>query len=326
MSDTAVMPVSVPVSLDALEAILRDELEAANAALVTVSPVLRHLLACDANSVFSDEIVARVRGMAGDLARQLLDELHAATGATERCEHGPAEVAALSAAFVQSPAFLAHLHALALEFHLTERLQSRLSLDPVLPPLLQTLIASNDRTTAAQAMKLLAAQARFCQSARRMQLPLHELPGDLLHAALIAMRTLAGVEPDADARAIVAEAAVRTGHDESRSRLGLIARLISGLGGGITTALSITDAGAAMFLTALSMASGQDRDLCVLSTSEGQVARLALALRTAGLKPSTIEEQFLVLHPEIALPEGFDRLGSDRAAALLAAAGALPGH
>jgi hypothetical protein len=322
MSDFAVMTASA----DAIEGILRDELANGDAAQGTITPILRHLLANDDSSVFSDEIIARVRGMAADLARQLLDELVRADGEDERREHTVGEIAALSAAFIDNATFLRHLHALALEFQLTERLQSRLALDPVLPPLLQTLIASDDQTTASRAMKLLAAQARFVQSARRMQLPLHELPGDLLHAALVAMRTLAGVEPQADRRAELAEVAVRTSHDESRNRLGLLARLVASMGAGAASALSVTDAGPALFVTALSFATGQERDLCVAATNEAQVARLALSLRAAGLKPAAIEEQFLAFHPEIALPEGFDRLGSDRAAALLAAAVSLPGH
>jgi hypothetical protein len=50
-------------------------------------------------------------------------------------------------------------------------------------------------------MNLLAAQARFGQAQRRMRLPLAELPGDLLHGALIAMRHVVGTESTADARA-----------------------------------------------------------------------------------------------------------------------------
>jgi hypothetical protein len=56
----------------------------------------------------------------------------------------------------------------------------------------------------------------------------------------------------------------------------------------------------------------------VLSFADRQFARLALALRAAGLKQQAVEEQFLYLHPEISLPDGFDRLRADRAAALLA--------
>ncbi len=61
----------------------------------------------------------------------------------------------------------------------------------------------------------------------------------------------------------------------------LLARLVTGMGGGAIAALSVDHAGAAIFLTALSIGSGQDRDLAVLSTNDRQLARLALALRAA---------------------------------------------
>jgi len=97
------------------------------------------------------------------------------------------------------------------------------------------------------------------------------------------------------------------------------------MGGGATAALSITHAGVGIFLSALALASGQDRDMAVLATNEGQLARLAIALRASGLKPQSIEEQFDSLHPEVSLPEGFDQLGSDTAAALLARSASFPG-
>jgi hypothetical protein len=170
-------------------------------------------------------------------------------------------------------------------------------------------------------MGLLASQARFVQAQRRMQLPLGELPGDLVHAAVLAMRGQAGN----DEAAAAAEQAIRAGYDEGRSRLGLISRLITGMGGGATAALSITHAGTAMFISALALGSGQDRDMAVLATNEAQLARLALALRAAGLRQQAIEEQFVSLHPEVALPPGFEQLGSDHAAALLARSAAYPG-
>ena len=80
-----------------------------------------------------------------------------------------------------------------------------------------------------------------------------------------------------------------------------------------------------MFLSALALASGQDRDMAVLATNEGQVARLALALRAAGLRGNSVDEQFVSLHPEIVLPDGFDALSADRAAALLARSAVYPG-
>ena len=303
-----------------VEAVLRQELAHADALLGTISPILRHLLANDDHSVFSDEIIARVRGMMEHLARQLLDALGEAAGETERVEHPPEPVAALVDSFVVHSPFLTHVHALALEWQLTERLQARLALDPVLSPLLQSLIAAPEGETAGQAVALLAAQARFAQAQRRMELPLGELPGDLLHAAVLALHSVAGSEAVDQAGA--AERLIRGRHDPARSRLGLLTRLVAGMGGGATAALSVTHAGVALFATALGIASGHDRDMAVLATNEGQLARLALALRSAGLKPAAIEEQFLTLHPDVSLPDGFDALSPDSAAALLARTGA----
>lgn len=304
MSDVA----AHPRTTDPVELRLREALEQGDAVLGTVAPVLRHLLASDDSGLFGDAILARVRGMTADAARQL-------------AEQAEADPALLAAALTDNPAFLGHVHALVLEWQLTERLQATLALDPVLSPLLQALIGSADETTAALAMKFLAAQARFGQSQRRMRLPLAELPGDLLHAGLVAMRGVAGTQPEADRRAAVAEAAIRADYDESRSRLGLAARLVTGMGAGAIAALSIHHAGAAMFLSALAVASAQDRDVAALSTSETQRTRLALALCAAGLRPATIEEQLLALDPDSALPQGIERMPPDRAAALLAMAG-----
>lgn len=156
-----------------------------------------------------------------------------------------------------------------------------------------------------------------------MQLPLLELPGDLLHGALIALRTVSS--PDLDTLAEQAEATLRQAYDEARSRLGLAARLVSGLPEGGLAALSLGHAGTALFLTALSLGSRQDRDLVALATDDSQLARLALALRACGLKQAPVEEQFLTLHPDIALPEGFEQIGPDRAAAMLATGALMTG-
>lgn len=308
-----------------VEELLREDLAAGDAQIGTYGPILRHLLASDEYSVFSDEIIARVRGMTTDMARQLLDEIAIAAEAGEEREHQSEAVVALVSCFVANPGLLRHCHALAIEWHLAERLQNRLALDPVLSPLLQALIASSENNTATHAMALLASQARFAQAQRRMQLPLIELPGDLLHAVFVALRTWGGDDAERQALCLKAEAAIRTRYDEGRSRLGLMARLITAMGGGATAALSLGHAGAGMFLTALGLASGQDRDLAVMATSEGQYARLALALRAAGLKPQAIEEQFMTLYPDVTLPDNFDQMGADRAAALLAGASPYPG-
>lgn len=307
--------------IESAETLLREELARGDAVLSAVAPIMRHLLASEDNSLFGDEIVARVRGMTADIARQLLQELAAVEG-NARMEPPADDVEMLSVALVRNSAFLGHLHALALEWQLTERMRSRLSLDPVLSPLVQALVGSRDETTSGLAMKFLAAQARFGQSQRRMKLPVGELPGDLLHGALLALRAVKGTSDAVNA----AEAAIRGNYDEAGSRLGLIARLVMGMGGGAVAALTIGHAGVAIFLSALALASGEDRVLAILSTSDSQTARLTLALRAGGLKPQAVEEQFVALHPELAVPEAVDRLSADRAAAILAMSGGLSGN
>lgn len=296
-----------------VEDVLREELAQGDAVIGSIGPILQLFLANDDHSLFNDEIVARVRGMIDHLVRQMLDAIEDAQG-TPRREYTQETIEHVVSALVGRSALLAHVHAQALEFQLAERLQARLALDPVLSPLLQALIASPDNATAVSAMALLAAQARFVQAQRRMQLPLDELPADLFHMILQVLRTV-----EAEVEVIAkAEAALRAGYDEGRSRLGLMSRLVIGMGGGATAALAVSHAGVGLFLTALSLGSGQDRDLTALAAHEGQLARLALALRAAGVRPDGIEEQFLAIHPDVSLPEGLSSLGADRAAALLA--------
>lgn len=305
--------------IEGVESVMRDELARGDAMAESVLPILRHLIAAEDSSVFSDEILARVRGVLSDLASALLDALAAAGGDADKGRSRPEELAVLTEAFVDNPQLLTHVHALALEWQLTEKLQARLALDPVVSPLLQTMIASAEPATQALAMTFLASQARWCQAQRRMRLPLAELPGDLFHAVLMTVRTLAGESGEVAQQVLMAETQLRQGYDESANRLGLAARLMLNLGGGAHSALSVSHAGVALFLTALALGSGQARDTVVLSTHEAQLARLALALRAAGLKPAAIEQQFLTLHPDVVLPPGFERIGPDGAAALLSA-------
>lgn len=312
-------------SAPAVEDVLREELAQSDALIGTMAPILRHLLAADEHSVFSDAVIAQVRGMMECVARQLLDAQAEAAGRGEERDHPRAAVDRLVGEFVAHPAFLAHAHALSMEWQLTERLHARLALDPVLSPLLQALVSSTDGQVAANAMAFLAAQARFVQGQRRMELALGELPGDLLHAALLSLRAVANGDEESQLHAAEAERMVRSRYDESRSRLGLIARIVTGMGGAASAALSVTHAGVAIFASALALASAQDRDLAILATNDGQVARLALALRAAGLKPEAVEEQFFALHPDLLLPPGFEQLGPDRAAALLAHSAVYPG-
>lgn len=310
---------SDPASPEAVESLLRADLAHGDSLIGTIIPIMRHLVANEDHSVFSEEVVARTRAMLEDVARQLLVARGDAAGQDNPQDLDGAEAAVLVDALCADAGLLAHVHALALEWQLTERVHARLGLDPVLSPLLQALIASNDEGTAASAMNLLAAQARFTQTQRRMQLPLGELPADQLHAALVAL----GRHFDGDSAA--AERLICESFDEARSRLGLMSRLVLGMGGGATAALALDHAGVSLFLTALAIATGQDRSLATLSTNEGQLARLALALSASGLKPQSVEAQFMALHPEITLPSGFENLGPDRAAAILSAGTRYPG-
>ncbi|WP_120715636.1 hypothetical protein [Tsuneonella amylolytica] len=306
----AVMPQS---SEAPVEAVLRDELAQGDVVLGTVGPVLGHLLANHDHSLFSDEIVSRVRAMTGDIARQLLvaeaesRDMADTRGFADRMRDD------LVQRLLMDERLVAHCHARALEWHLVARLESKNAIDPVLSPLLQALVASDDTAVASAAMGALAAQARFVQHQRRMELPLGELPADLFHAALSVWAN--GAEGDT---APVA-AKLREAYDESAGRLGLLARLVAGMGAGARAALAVGHGGVALFLTALSAMTHQERDLAIVATNDRQLARLALSLRAAGLKPKEIEEQFLTIHPDVSLPEGFDALRTDRAAALLAA-------
>lgn len=302
-------------SLESVEAGLRDELARGDAVLSTATPILRHLLASEDHALFSDEVVARVRGMLTDIARQLLYAQAEAARAADRAAFAEERSEPLVKALAGDAALLGHLHALTIEAQLAGRVQERTGIDAVLSPLLQEFVAAQDEAMAAAAMSAITAQARFVQQQQRMALPVGELPGDLFHAALVAFYATAGEDEAAE----TAMRQLRDSFNESLGRIGLLARLIVRMGKGARRALDIDSAGLALFATALAMAAGQDRGVTVLSFSDRQFARLALALRAAGLRQREIEEQVLYLRPDIALPEGFGGLRAERAAALLAA-------
>lgn len=298
-----------------VETVLREELAQGDGVIGTIAPVLGHLLANQDHSLFSDEIVSRVRGMVFDIAGQVLLIAARAGGADDLAAPDEGAHAALSARLLAEQRLVAHCHALALEWQLTERLERRSAIDPVLSPLLQALIASDEGATASTAMAALAAQSRFAQGQRRMELSLAELPADLFHQVVASWASELDDSTGPDATA--ATEALRAGYAESASRLGLLARLVTGMSAGARAALAVDHAGVALFLTALAASARHDRDLAVIATNERQQARLALSLRAAGLKPREVEEQFLHLHPDAALPEGFEDLRADRAAAML---------
>jgi len=312
------IPASSGAQASASPSPLAQDSAAARGAVAHVVPILRHLLRSDDKSIFSDEIVARVRGMFVDVARQLVIALAAAAGHAEP-EGWAHEVAdELAHVLADHPAFLEHFHTLALEWHWTVRLERSRALDPVLPPLLQARMGDPDAATSAGAMSLLAAQARFCQNQRRMQLPLGELPGDLVHIALVTMRAHVGLDGSADAYALIAERSVRAEIDETRSRLAQMGRVLDAMGAGAGAALDIDQAGAALFLTAMARGSGLSREAAIMTTIDGQVPRLVLALRACGLAPAAVAAAVLAFHPEAELPQGYAALSPGDAAELLA--------
>jgi len=304
------------------EAILRDQLARGDAVLSTIAPILGHLTVSSENSLFNDEVVANIRGLAGHVAQELLNAQASETAKDDR-NRVYAGKDALVTALLAHGAFLSHCHALALETALAEQLHRRSDIDPVLSPMLQALISSSDADVSSSAMAALTAQACFIQQMGRMELKAGELPGDLFHEAIQLWREHA-VQDTQDAAAR-AEVQLRANYDESKSRLGLLSRLVSGMGKGAQAGLSVSHAGAAIFLSALAHLTKQPRGTVTVSTNERLLGRLVLALRAAGLKPKEVEEQILLIHPEAQLPEGFDLLRSDRAAAILSETGEVTG-
>lgn len=304
-----------------LQSVMRVELKRGDRVLGARGVVLRQLIATEDRSMFSDAIVSRVRAMAEDLARQVGYRL--AQAAEERDPRAWANsiTEPLSGALIDEPMIVDHLHSIALEWQLTESMQRRAGVDPSLSPLLQALIGADDPTSSALAMDLLTAQAAFARHQQRMSLPVNELPGEVLHALLETLRHAVAGDLAFEAHARNTEHAIRSAYDESQCRIALANRLVAALGAGAFAALSITHAGVAVFLSALAAATGDSRDTVAVSTSESQLARLALSLRAAGLSNSEIEREFYAIHPDITLPDGFGRLQGTEARALLTGQG-----
>ncbi len=297
-----------------VEAILKDELARGNRALSGVAPVISHMLESSGHALVSDAIVARLRGMLNDLALQLLS---AGQSATEHDKVDEGAIDQVADTLSSDGEVLNHLYALAMEGHLTERLEQRSSVDPVLSPLLQELIASDKPTIAELAMATLAAQSRFTQSQRRMELPLGELPSQLFVNVLKRFKkSKFDIEPAAMSNAIKA---LKVGYDEGAGRLGLLARLVSSMRGGAVAALELDHAGLALFTSGIAALSRQPRDLAILACHERQAARLALSLRAAGLSAEAIERQFLLVEPAEMLPDGIAAMAPGKAQDLLAA-------
>lgn len=293
--------------------ILADELARADRALSGVAPVISHLLDPSSETLVNDAILARVRGMLAHLSHTLLG---AGLSPAQRGEIDASAIDALSSDLADIPAILSHLYCVAVEGLLTERLEQRFGIDPVLSPLVQELIASDQPTTAELAMRALTAQSRFMQSQGRMELALSELPAEIFAAVLKRFETFNPLSSSQDRQNSISE--VRRNYDEAAGRIGLLSRLVVGMRNGAIAGLALDHAGFALFVSSLSELSGQPRNLAVISSHERQNARLALSLRAAGLEGEQIDRQLQLLGPASPHADNIADMSPERARAVLA--------
>jgi hypothetical protein len=101
-----------------------------------------------------------------------------------------------------------------------------------------------------------------------MQLPLGELPAELLHGVLVALHVAAEDDGEAASRASMSA----QNYDEASTRLGLLARLVAAMGPGSVAALALAHGGVAMFASALALAGDGVRRSVLLSMRDGQQA------------------------------------------------------
>jgi hypothetical protein len=297
-----------------IEAIMRQELAQGDRALASVAPVLNHLLASPGLTLISDDVVARMRGMLGNLARQLLNAQNKAMGGKN-----PAASAAkedeLTGKLANSTTVLSHCYALAMEGQIARQLDRQSGIDPVLSPLMQELIATKDEGTAELAMAAMSAQARFMQSQQRMNLSLSDLTADLFHEVLQIWSKFARQEgPET---LFSTEARLRNEYDESASRPGLLSRLVTSMNAGVQACLSLEHAGISLFASGVGSKTRQPRELIILACHEQQIARLSLTLLAAGMKPDQLAQQLLLLHGDVTLPDRFSELECEQALELL---------
>ncbi|WFL77131.1 hypothetical protein P7228_14230 [Altererythrobacter arenosus] len=298
-----------------VEALFRSDLEQGDRALAGVAPVLSYLLANSAQSLITDDLLARMRGMLADISGQLMRIEADAAAPLPPSAQGDAAQDRLIERLASDSTILSHCFAMAAEAQLSEELEQRLGIDQVLTPLMQELIASDDAKTAELAMAAMSAQARFVQARRRMGLSLGDLPADLFDQLCSAWSDIAN--RSAAATRAKGEAMLRASYDESAGRAALLTRLVGAIGGGAQAALAIEHGGVALFTTALGRLSRQPRELAVLSCHASQSSRLALGLRAAGLSTERVVQQVLQLHPEFAFPANFGELSAERARELL---------
>lgn len=289
---------------------LQEELARGNRARRSLAPVFAHFLECDGPTLFSDAIIASLRGALDHIIRQLLTQTTNETAGALPQTAGPqtagyqtagpqtagpqaAGYQALSNRLASDAVVIDHLYASALEGLIARSLEERSAIDPVLSPLLQELIASENPSIAELAMSVLAAQSRFCLNQRRMELPIGELPHEVFARVLEHLEAVVGQsnvssEPDAIAT-------LKSAYDEGANRVGLLARLASAMSGGAVAGLNLEHAGLALFASSCAALLFLERENAVFACHEGQSVRLALMLKAAGLSEASAARQIVVL-------------------------------
>ena len=300
-------PSATPPASPAEQHPLRAALALGDRLLARNVDALETQLLAEDRALLSEAIVFQVQGMIAALARELIGPLPQAKAAS---------FDNLGAKLIHEQAIRAHCHAIALEWRLSRYLEATIALDPVLSPTLRERVGDPDQSKASAAMAVLSAQSRFTQSQRRMELALTELPAELFHLAIVLTREVAGEYGTEIARS--REASLRSDYNEATGRLALQARLTSLLGQDSAALLDVRHAGVGLWLTALSLKTGETREQIAFSTVEPLIGRLLLTLRAAGASPAEAEAQALIVQPDALLPRGLDEIGTREAAQWLA--------
>lgn len=295
---------------------LRGALQRCDQALVSSPPVLRHLVANSESSLFHEEVLARVRGMLDHLGTQMLRRFLDTAGRPADEPVPLDRLDALVTTLAEDQGLLSHLHALSIEWRLTQRFSERRATEVVLSPLVKELVGSPDAETARLSMAFLTSQARFAQHARRMQVELGELPGELLNFCLTSLRKAVSRQADSRRDVQMAIRAVQGTYDEGHTRHGLANQLVHDEATR-DPSLDPEQAGIALFITALAKAAGLSRDSATLGVTEGQAPRLGLMLRAAGRDRQQVERTVLLIHPDARLPEGLGGIDQHTALKLL---------
>lgn len=292
---------------ESLAASLRADLAGDDRALSGMVPVLSHVLTNRAEPMVSDDIIARMRGLIGNAAEQLLafNEQHASAE----------DLDSLSAALASNGSIVTHYYALAFEGGLSEELAARNGLDPVISPLIRELMGSKDKSVAEIATKLMVSQARFIQGQKRLQSAIVELPPEVLDEVLNVAKGWAKRQIRPFSARLAAD--FKASYDEASTRFGLLTRLIAMLGASGQLVCEIETAGFAVFCSAVAGQTRQPRELLVLSCQSHQSLRLALALKACGISTESIIRQFEFIGSDVTFPDGFDTWDEQSAADVL---------